>query len=231
MRDKIAFAICHPKHSSSFNMLAGLPKELVPVLIGGAIGILGTFAAWVGAYIIYRAGTSETRRDAKRGKIERLVLLGYETYGQMQPYLSIADRAKFPKVPLTVTDEMRMIAALFFPVAMPVVNQIRNIEANFQMWANEQAYKRVFGPPETPQQNTGTSDKIPPAHPEFVKFLGQMSAAVMTLELIAREELTLSRWRRYWVRNRRRRVQKKKENARLRSRVESNDASESSNQN
>jgi predicted anti-sigma-YlaC factor YlaD len=34
-------------------MLVGLPKELVPVLIGGAIGILGTFAAWLGVYVIH----------------------------------------------------------------------------------------------------------------------------------------------------------------------------------
>jgi hypothetical protein len=105
---------------------------------------------------------------------------------------------------------MTMIATLFFPAAIPIVNQIRNIEANFQMWANERAYKRLCGLAETLQQNTGTLGEIPPAEPEFVKFLGQTSAAVMALELIAREELTLSRWRRYWVRHSRRRVRREK---------------------
>jgi hypothetical protein len=147
-------------------------KELIPVIVGGAIGIFGTLLAVIGAYLLHRSGQSMTSRQLKRDKAERLVLLGYRTYDGISAF---GDALRYGSPPgiASPTDEMRMLAAFYFPTLELDVHCIYEAERDFRRWALDHRRREL-------ELNASVKDN------EFSKHLEKVINAVVSLDMKVR---------------------------------------------
>jgi hypothetical protein len=112
---------------------------LLPVLAGGAIGVIGSVCGGLVAQVL------KVRTDARtqqRDKLERMLILAYEARQWIQTN-SVAALHGLERDERTIpTAEMRMITLLYLPDLEHEVFDLNNHIVSYRLWAMEQGYIR-----------------------------------------------------------------------------------------
>jgi hypothetical protein len=124
---------------------------LLPVLIGGAIGIVGSF---VGPFFLQRLKDAANRKRKRAEKFEELVAAVVEHYHWMASmrFFFVSGRGNQPS--LSPTTKIEAIVSTYFPQFEMLVRQLDSASNKYEIWilstgqkriANEPGYEKLIG--------------------------------------------------------------------------------------
>ena len=115
---------------------------LLPVIIGGLITALGTWAGPIIAHIL----TSKTAGREKREKLfETMVSSVYEFDHWMDQKRNVYAYGEKQELPYSPLAKGISIASMHFPKALPLLKEIDLQAAGYQFWMTEAAGRRLKG--------------------------------------------------------------------------------------
>ena len=114
-------------------------KALLPVMLGGLIGLLG---AAIGSVMPHVLKTKTDKRNRKREKLERFVSLAYETRHWIQTNIIAELYGQPSDTRIIPTAEMRMLSLLYLPELKQEVVDLNDYIINFHNWAMEQGLRK-----------------------------------------------------------------------------------------
>lgn len=122
----------------------GTWNVLVPVLVGGAIGIVGSF---VGPYFLQRLKDAADIKRQRAEKLEELIEAVAEHYhwiGALR-FFAISGQGSLPTLsPMT---KIQAITGTYFPAFDGLVRQLDSASNNYEMWILSTGQKRVQNEP------------------------------------------------------------------------------------
>ena len=117
---------------------------LLPVLVGGVIGII---AGVVGPYIIQRSKDAADRKRKRAEKCEELIgaVVEHLHWFAFMRYFFISGQGSEPT--LSPIIKIEAIAALYFPQFNDLVRQLDSASKKYEVWILDVGQKRVRGEP------------------------------------------------------------------------------------
>jgi hypothetical protein len=118
---------------------------LVPVMVGGAIGLVG---GWLGPWLVERRKEAAEKKKRRAEKFEELVAAVVEHFHWMANirYFYISGQGSLP-TSLSPITKIDAIASTYFPEFEKLVRQLDSASNKYEMWILNIGQKRVRNEP------------------------------------------------------------------------------------
>jgi hypothetical protein len=159
---------------------------LLPVVVGGAIGVIGGF---VGPFLVQRAKDASDKRRKRAEKCEELIGAVVEHYHWIDAlkYFTISGQGNQPTLsPIT---KIQAIVGMYFPEFDALALQFDTVSNNYVIWILDMGQRRVRNEPGY-ENLAGHGDVLPQYIAKRMEFLS-------ALRNVARREFSDQRrpWR------------------------------------
>jgi hypothetical protein len=120
----------------------GIVQTLVPVVIGGAIALAGT---WLGPWITERHKEKSERKKKLADKFEEMVGAIYQFDHWLDTERNKALGGTTGETPVSPFAKIQSIAAVYFPRFDPMIQELEHKTTEYRAWINAANFARTSG--------------------------------------------------------------------------------------
>jgi hypothetical protein len=114
--------------------------NLLPVIVGGLIGLAGGF---VGPWFLQKAKDASDREKHRAEKFEELVQTVYEHRFWLNSVKNIRVFGEARDEPPSPFAKLESIAMVYFPQFLPSITELDRLSDAYEIWMHEAAKKRL----------------------------------------------------------------------------------------
>jgi hypothetical protein len=149
-----------------YSGVTSLWNVLLPVLVGGAIGVIGSF---VGPFFLQRLKDAADEKRKRAEKLEELIAAVTEHYHWVGAtrYFIISGQGSEPTLsPIT---KIQGIVGTYFPEFQPLVEQLEFVTYEYEQWIldigrkrlrNEPGYEKLIGHEDIAKKYTAAREEL-----------------------------------------------------------------------
>jgi len=153
-------------------------SDILPVLAGGAIGVIGSFiGSFVGPFFIQRAKDATDRIRERAKTLEELIGAVVEHYHWIATmrYFYISGQGNQPTLSLSPIIKIQYIVAMYFPEFDALALQFDTVSNNYEIWMLSIGQQRVRNEPKY-EHLAGHADVVQQYTDKRMEFLAELRA-------------------------------------------------------
>ena len=150
---------------------------LVPVLVGGAIGLVG---GWLGPMLVERRKEATEKKKIRAAKFEELVAAVYEHQHWLNRASDIRVFGQTGEIQLSPLSKIHAISSTYFPELDAKIKDVEKTARNYEMWMLEAGKRRLAG--DTDNLHKGSMEVYRP-------YFGALNSLLDELREYAKREL------------------------------------------
>jgi hypothetical protein len=150
-------------------------ENLLPVIVGGLIGLAGGF---IGPWFLQKTKDASERKKHRAEKFEELVQTVYEHQFWLNNVKDIRVFAEKREEPPSPFAKLESIAMVYFPQFLPSIPELDKLSDAYEMWMREGAKKRLAG--RIRELSDGIMEVYNPYSKQLISFLAELRTYAKT---------------------------------------------------